>query len=86
MVQLKLSLFIAMKAYGGFEIQFYSFLILALDKGQWLASHPGYFTSSTHWLEDSVIHRPNLDILEKRKNLCTCQELNYNFWFVKLMM
>ena len=86
MVKLKLSLFIAMKAYSGFEIQLHSFLILALDRGQWLASRPGYFTSCTHWLEDSVVHRPNLDILEKRKMLHTCQEFNYDYWFVQLMM
>jgi len=48
MVKLKLSLFIAMRASGGFEIQFHLFLILALDTGEWLASHPGYFTSSIH--------------------------------------
>jgi len=33
-----------MKMYGGVEVEFHSFLISALDGGEWSASYPDRFT------------------------------------------
>jgi hypothetical protein len=58
-----------MKAYWGVEVCLYEFLTKALDEGEWSASRPGHFISSserapgTHW----VGSRAGLDAVVKRK-------------------
>jgi len=55
-------------------------LTLALDGGEWLASHtccfaPGEGPSCTYWIRGWVGPIADLDVV-KRKNLCPCQKLN----------
>jgi hypothetical protein len=50
------------------------FLTLALDGGEWPASHPGCFTAGerapgTHWIGGWVGPRASLEAVEKRKIL-----------------
>jgi hypothetical protein len=57
------------------------FLTLALDGGEWSASHPGRFTSGertpgTRWTGGCVDPRAGLDTVEKRKISCLCRESN----------
>jgi len=40
----KLSLHTTLRARGGVDAQFHSFLILSLDRGEWLTSRCGRFT------------------------------------------
>jgi hypothetical protein len=35
----------AIKICGGAEVQLHEFLTLALDRGEWLASHSGHITA-----------------------------------------
>jgi hypothetical protein len=47
-------------------------LTLALDRGEWSASHPGSFTPrerapGTHWIGDWIGPRAVLDMVAKRK-------------------
>jgi len=39
-----LTKYLAVKTYGRVEVQFHSFLNLALDGSEWSASRRGYFT------------------------------------------
>jgi hypothetical protein len=57
------------------------FLTLALDDGEWLASHSYHITHGetalgTHCTGGWVGPRASLDIMEKRKVSCSCWELN----------
>jgi len=62
-----------MKMYWGSGIQLHSFLISALDGGEWSVSRADRFTSGerahdTHWIEGWVDSRAGLDAVTKRKN------------------
>jgi hypothetical protein len=55
------------------EVQFHTFLTLALDGGEWTASSPSYFTSrertpGTHWIEDWVSLKAGLDAVMMKKS------------------
>jgi len=61
----------AMKTHGGVKVQLHAFISLALDRGEWSASHPGRFTPrerapGTHLL-GWVGPRAGLDLVERRK-------------------
>jgi len=48
------------------------FLTLALDRGEWSASHPGHFTPrervpSTHWVGGWAGSRTSLEFMANRK-------------------
>jgi hypothetical protein len=56
------------------QIQLSTFLTLALDRGEWVASHPGCFiprkrTIGTHWIGGWVGPRASLDMVSKRKKI-----------------
>jgi len=51
-------------------------LTSALGAGEWSASHPGSFTTSTHWIEGWVGPRAILDVVVKRKIPSPHQESN----------
>jgi hypothetical protein len=62
------------KTYGEWRCSRITFLTLALDRGEWSASHPGHFTPeegapSTHWIGGWVGPRASLDTVKKRKTL-----------------
>jgi len=40
--------------YGGVDIQLHTFLTLALDGGEWSASHPSHFTP---WIKTPLYRR-----------------------------
>jgi hypothetical protein len=61
-----------MKAYWGVEVYLEAFLTLALDGGEWSASHPGRFTPrerapGTHGIGGWVVPRAGLDAEVRRK-------------------
>jgi hypothetical protein len=63
----------------GLEIWLYLFLTSALDEGEWLTSHPGFFTAGKEPQYPSwVFPRVNLDISEKRKISCPYWDSNPN--------
>jgi hypothetical protein len=43
-----------MKTYRGVEIQLHTFLTLALDGGEWSASHPSHFTPEKRALVPTI--------------------------------
>jgi hypothetical protein len=58
-----------------------AFFTLALDGGEWSASHPGHFTPGardpvTHWTGGWVGPRGGLDIMARKKNPNPSQEVN----------
>jgi hypothetical protein len=60
-----------------------TFLTLALDGGEWSASHPSHFTPretapGTHWIGGWVGPRAGLDAVVKRKIPSPCQDSNPN--------
>jgi hypothetical protein len=64
--------------YGGVEVEFHSFLISAVDGGEWSASYPDRFTPrerapSTHWIGGWVGPRAGLDGVAKTKLLFPCR-------------
>jgi hypothetical protein len=70
-----------MKTNGEVEIQLHEFLTLALDGGEWSASHPGHFTyrekaPDTHWIGGWMGPTAGLDEVLKRKNSCSQWEMN----------
>jgi hypothetical protein len=78
-VKVKVKLY-NMKAYGGCGGVAPSFIISALDGGEWSASCPWHFTlgiepPSTHCIGGWVGSRAGLDSMEKRKS-CPFQESN----------
>jgi hypothetical protein len=65
------------------EAQLHAFLTLALDWGEWSASHPGCFTpkertSGTHWIGGWVGPRAGLDMVVRRKIPRPYWDLNPN--------
>jgi hypothetical protein len=70
-----------MKMYWGVEVKLQAFQALALEWGEWSASHPSHFTHKertygTNWIGGWVGSRAGLDVVVKRKILSSCQELN----------
>jgi hypothetical protein len=66
---------------GQWRYSFTHSLTLALDGGEWSASHPGHFTPrerapGTHWIGGWVGPRAVLDPVVKRKIPSPSQELN----------
>lgn len=62
-----------MKTHRGMEVKLCLFLILAIGKGEWLASHSGCFTPEervlrTHWTRSWVGCIAVVDAIEKRKD------------------
>jgi hypothetical protein len=58
--------------YGGMELQLHSFLISAIDGGEWLVSRSGRFISGetavgTHWIGGWVGPRAGLEAVVKRR-------------------
>jgi hypothetical protein len=73
-IAVNLSLYYAMKAFGGVDIYIHIFLVSALVGSEWSASRPGRFThweraSVTHWIGGWMDPRVGLDDMEKRKFL-----------------
>jgi hypothetical protein len=66
----------AMKATGKVEVQLHSFLTLAVDGGEWPASHFGHFAAGVHWIRGWVGARVGLDVSEKRDISCPYQDSN----------
>ena len=71
--KMKFSLLNAMKAHGGEEVYIHSFLISALDWGEWSAHAPGLFTTvvgvpSTHWTGGWVGSKAGLDVSKTGKS------------------
>jgi hypothetical protein len=63
-----------MKAYWGVDIYTHVFLISALVRGEWSASHPCHFTPKetapgTYWMEGWMDSRAGQDEMEKLKFL-----------------
>jgi hypothetical protein len=61
-----------MKMYGEVDEQIHVFSILALDGGEWLASHPGHFTPrvsypSIYWKGGCVGPRIGLEDVRREK-------------------
>jgi hypothetical protein len=59
-----------MKTYGQVEVQFHTFLTLALDGGEWSDSCTSHFNPrerapDTHWIVGWVGPRASLDAMEK---------------------
>jgi hypothetical protein len=65
---------VAMKAYGGVDVQIHVFLTSALAEGEWsasrqVASTPGKKATGTHWIGGWVDPRAGPDDVERRKFL-----------------
>jgi hypothetical protein len=63
-------------------------LTLALDGGEWSASHPGHFTPrkrapGIHWIGGWVGPRAILDMMLKKKIPSPCWELNPDYPIVQ---
>jgi hypothetical protein len=50
--------------YGVVEAWFHSFLISALDGGEWLVSRPGRFTPGIHWIGGCMGLRADMDAVK----------------------
>jgi len=61
------------------EVELHTFLPLALEVGEWSASHPGYSwgrSPCTHWTGGWVGCRADLNVAAKKKSLlCLCWKL-----------
>jgi hypothetical protein len=67
----------------GVEVQLHTFLISALDGGEWSVSHPGRFTprvkaAGTHWIGGWVVPRVGLDAVVRRKRIPSSPFRNLN--------
>jgi len=63
------------------EVYHHAFLTSALERSEWSASRPGYFTPrerapGTHWIGGWVGPSASLDAMEKRKIPSPCWESN----------
>jgi hypothetical protein len=91
--EMKLSLCLikphAMKMYRGVEMYLHTFWTLALDRGEWSASHPDNFSPreiapSILRTGDRVGPRFAMNIVGNRKVSCTCLESNSGSLVVSL--
>jgi hypothetical protein len=71
----------AMEAYWRVDVWLHTFLTLALDGGEWSASHPGCFTPrerdpGTNWIGGWLGPRVGLDMVVKRNIPSPCWDSN----------
>jgi hypothetical protein len=59
--------------YGGVAP---TFLTSALDGDEWLGAHQGHFAPGTHLIRGWVGLTPGREAVQRRRNLCPCQESN----------